>query len=409
MATSTESIESRLLLTMPDPMAMMRMMQQPPATGNLSISIDYRYISPDLVFNGVGDRCVDGEVRYHSAVPFIISGQATGPATLRITLPGGQVQTQDASGQLSMPFVFSTQLNGGNALTLKAELIDKNTGALISQALMTENVNAVSFRFEDYLGKIGNAADSQVTSQIASQLESLISPLLTDDVLTELALQRMDNDPTALNVDLTKGLIREELMSAKCVFAGSIDSGLRFGLQSAIEGDKLDHRFLMGSGHRSAAAFAESIAASKAAWNRELGPEDIPQMVSFGLGGLPSSEQLKNTVTGMHTEEDFIQMVDELSVTVGMKTPMVRLANGLGFSVGSQFTSGKLIVHDPSLSAIRVEATLDFLPPLGDPPVLFGPRMGGSIGGFYERSLFDDVMNEGSGANAFNLGAQWRY
>ena len=72
-------------------------------------------------------------------------------------------------------------------------------------------------------------------------------------------------------------------------------------------------------------------------------------MVSFGLGGLPSSEQLKSTVTGMHSEEDFIQMVDELSVTVGLKTPMVRMANGLGFSVGSRFTSGKLIVHDPSL------------------------------------------------------------
>ncbi len=124
----------------------------------MSIGINYQYLSPDLVFNGVGDTSVPGVLRYDSGVPFHITGQTSGPARLVIIHPDGHLEPMDVNGAFSVPRVISTSGVLGTEMELKAQLFgmpnSMQAGQLISSAMKTETLNIQTFRFGDYFGKL---------------------------------------------------------------------------------------------------------------------------------------------------------------------------------------------------------------------------------------------------------------
>ena len=386
------------------------MMQPPAVTGSVSIGVNYQYISPELVFNGVGDRVAPDIVRYNSVVPFIVTGQASGSAQLRIIYPDGNVMQHRVTGPFSSQHVLSTGLGGSDSMLLRVELLDPNSGNVVAQAMKNEELKIVKFKFEDYFGKIGGQADSLVTSQVSSQLGNLFGPLLTDAAITEMAQQRIENDPTAFDLDLTKTLIRDEILSAKSEFAQRLESGMRIGLQSAIEGDQLDHHFAMGIGHPGGGEFGAAMAESKAAYNADFSMVDVAKMVKFSAN-LPSGADLQTTFSNIRTADDFLNMVDQVPVTVGIQGFTVPIRNGVEFTASSHFQSTGVLTGSRSLSEYEVGAGINFQTPPNGPPIFLGRRMKGSVGGFYRQFQNEGQLQKANRADAdeFGVSAGWNY
>ena len=115
-------------------------------------------------------------------------------------------------------------------------------------------------------------------------------------------------------------------------FSQRLDSGLRSGLQAAINGDQLDHQFVMGVGHPRAPEFAASMAASKAAYNADFSVLDILQMVQFSPS-MPSTVDLKETFSRIHTPNDVLALFNSMPVTVGIQGRTVRIRDAPRFGV----------------------------------------------------------------------------
>ncbi|MEI6539231.1 MAG: hypothetical protein WCO86_06845 [Planctomycetota bacterium] len=111
LSVSTENIEPRVALTMIMPTPMPGMYQPPAVTGQVALDVNYQYLPPDLVFNGVGDRAVPGIVRYDSTVPFLVNGHSTGPADLKLTFPNGNLMQMRVNGPFSFQFPISTAMS----------------------------------------------------------------------------------------------------------------------------------------------------------------------------------------------------------------------------------------------------------------------------------------------------------
>ncbi|MFN9718793.1 MAG: hypothetical protein ACK58L_08880 [Planctomycetota bacterium] len=257
---------------------------QPPqqtVTGTVSVDINDQYLSPDLVFNGVGDTSVPGVLRYDSGVPFHITGQTFGPAKLVIIHPDGHLEPIDVNGAFSVPRVIPTSGFLGTEMELKAQLFgmpnSMQAGQLISSAMKTETLNIQTFRFEDYLAKLGEKADSAITDQIRSQLDSIFSPVLTDELISQIAEARFGGVPTSAQEDQ----IRQEIEARKDFMAGTLDGAGRFALQQAIDGNTMTQKFVFGGRHPSGQSFSNALAASKAAYGNEFEFGDVTDYVSL--------------------------------------------------------------------------------------------------------------------------------
>ena len=122
LSVSTENIEPRVALTMIMPTPMPGMYQPPAVTGQVALDVNYQYFPPDLVFNGVGDRAVPGIVRYDSTVPFLVNGHSTRPADLKLTFPNGNLMQMRVNGPFSFQFPISTAMSPTTAMTMQTEM-----------------------------------------------------------------------------------------------------------------------------------------------------------------------------------------------------------------------------------------------------------------------------------------------
>ena len=407
LSVSSENIEPRVALTVIMPTTMPGMYQPPAVTGQISVDVNYQYLSPDLVFNGVGDRVEPGIVRYDSTVPFLVNGQTTGPADLKLTFPNGNVMQTRVDGVFSLQFPLSTAMSPTTAMTMQAQLFSAQTGNLISQFVKTEPLKSEKFRFEDYFGKIGQKADNLLVDQIHSQVDTLFNMLLTDEMLTEMALQRMGNDPTA-SLTLTIQQLRDDIDSAKGDAAGRLECGVLYALNAAVQGDQLDHHFEMGIGHPFVPEFGGAMAASKAAYNNDFSDLQIKDMFNFSVP-LPSIAQLKSDFSHFNSQPDVASYFNSVPVGITLGGPSIQILDGVAFSASTSFNSTNLLTSTPNLSAYRVEAGINFSSPAGPPPILFGPKMQGHIGGFFERSRVGDLFEDQNSADSYDLGIKVRF
>lgn len=306
--------------------------------------------------------------------------------------------------------VVGTEQAQSGVMQMRAELFSAQTGQLIGQAVQAEQVVVPQFRFEEYLGKIGEEADGLLSDQIGLQLESVFGLALTDEMLTQMAVQRLGGDPTAPGLDLMKDQIRSELAAVRQQLQTQLESGVRFGLQYAIEGDQLDHHFAMGAGHPQAPEFALSLAASKGAYDRDFSELEVKDIVKFNAP-VPSIGELQSIFSGPDPMAAIDQMLLSIPLTLTIDLPMVQLMDGVAFQAGSSFTSPSLLPEALELSEFEVNAAIEFSPPLDSPPVLFGPNMRGRVGGFYRQSQSGGAIQKSDGADAdlFGVRGQFNY
>ena len=221
-------------------------------------------------------------------------------------------------------------------------------------------------------------------------------------MLTEMALQRMGNDPTA-SLALTMEQLREEIDSARGDAAGRLECGALYALNAAVQGDQLDHQFVMGIRHPFVPEFGGAMAASKAAYNNDFSDLQIKDMVHFSVP-LPSIPQLKSDFSHFNSLPEVASYFNSVPISITLGGPSIQILDGVAFSASNSFNSTNLLTSTPNHSAFRVESGINFSPPANSPPILFGPRMGGIITGFYERSLSDEFIHDQNGADADTWG-----
>lgn len=433
-ATNVEAVESRLVLSTLDPTGTAGLLQppetpmiqastQPPGgyqlpgggfyqppqqtvTGTVSVDINYQYLSPDLVFNGVGDTSVPGVLRYDSGVPFHITGQTSGPARLVIIHPDGHLEPIDVNGAFSVPRVISTSGVLGTEMELKAQLFGMpnsiQAGQLISSAMKTETLNIQTFRFEDYFGKLGEKADSAITDQIHSQLDHIF-PVLTDELIPQIAERRFGGVPTSAQEDQ----IRDEIEERKDFIAGRLDEAGRFALQQAIDGNKMTQKFVFGGHHPSGQLFSNGLAASKGAYGNEFEFGDVTDYVGMEIPR-PSTEALVDALSSANSFDD-VRSLFEGRFGLTIDGPELQILDGVSFDANSSFFSDDLLSKEASLAAYEVTAGLNFFEPDAGPPLLGGPRMQGRFEAGYRKMFENGELLEESSGDAIILRAKIRY
>jgi hypothetical protein len=433
-ATNVEAVESRLVLSTLDPTGTAGMLQppetptsptgtQPPVgyqlpgrgfyqppqqtvTGTVSIDINYQYLSPDLVFNGVGDTSVPDVLRYDSGVPFNITGQTNGPAKLVIIHPDGHLEAATVNGPFSMPRVFSTSGVLGTEMELKVQLFAAaNAGQvapLLASAVRQENLNVQTFRFEDYLGKLGGQADKVITNEVNGLVEDVFENLLTDASITQIATDRFGAGPTFDQ----KQQIKNEIEAARDLYKAELDRVGRFALQEAIFGNKMEHKFVFGSGHPSGSAFENAMSTSRVKYTELMELGDAKKWVKFSMP-MPSLDDLMSDLSSMNSVDDVRSRINSVPVTLSIEGPEIPILDGVAFQAKSRFVGQEILTATPSLSGYEMSAGINFFSPTDSPPNLFGPLMRGSFQGYFRQGI--EGSDRFNGGDARTFGVDWLY
>jgi hypothetical protein len=277
---------------------------------------------------------------------------------------------------------------------------------LVASAVRRENLNVQTFRFEDYFGKLGGQADKVVTKQVNNRVDSVFENLLTDASITQIATDRFGVNPTFDQ----KQQIKDEIEAAKDLFKSELDRAGRYALQEAIFGNKMEQKFVFGSGHPSGSAFQDALSGSKVKYTELMEFGDAKQWVKFSIP-MPSLDDLISDFSSMNSVDDIRSRINSVPVTLSIEGPEITILDGVAFQAKSRFVGQEILTSNPSLSGYEVSSGINFFSPTDSPPNLFGPLMRGSFEGFFRRGIDgEDFYDEkGGDASVYGIRTGLRY